>query len=103
MDEELRTAIENIQRLFKERDSPEWWSQNIIDASKGITKKENWTKFYAYMYNPETFDPNLTCETLEDCKEADLSYDGLNLEEVRYENGNETFVHVRVVEEEKQN
>ena len=96
MNDELRTAIGELNRLFKERNSSEWWSQNIIDASKNITTKSNWTKFYSYMYSPENFDPNQTMLTVEDCKEkADLSYPE-GLEEIRYVNGNETTIHVKV-------
>ena len=97
MDDELRTAISRLKTLFTERDSAEWWSQNIIDASRDITKKENWTLFYAYMHNPEAFDPTRKYETIEDSpEEVDLSYPE-GLEAVEYKNGTETTIHVRRV------
>ena len=100
MDGELKTAIDRLKILFKERDSAEWWSQNIIDASQDIKKKENWTKFYSYMHNPENFDPNIDLKTMEDCEEEiDLSYPE-GLEAIRYKNGNETTIHVRVKKQE---
>jgi hypothetical protein len=103
MDEELRTAIDELNRLFKERTDAGWWSQNIIDASRNITSKENWTKFYAYMHNPESFDPNKTYMTIEECTEdADLSYPD-SLEEIRYENGPDTIIHIKVKDDEKIN
>ena len=98
MDDELREAIETANRLFKERDSAEFWSQNIIDATRHLTKKKNWTKFYAYMANPEAFDPSVELRTIEDAMDkVELSYpDELDLEEVRYGNGpGETIIHVR--------
>ena len=98
MDAELRQAIDTANRLFKERDSAEFWSQNIIEASRHITTKANWTKFYAYMANPTAFEADIELKTLEDDHEQpDLSYSGdLDLEEIRYGNGpGETIIHVR--------
>ena len=105
MDDDLRTAIEELDKLFAERSDAGWWSQNIIDASKHIKSKNSWTKFYAYMYSPQNFDPSNTYTTIEDCKEeADLSLHR-DLEEIRYENGPDTIIHVRVrnQEDEKTN
>ena len=96
MDAELQLAIDNAERLFKTRDSPEFWSENIIEASRHIKKKENWTKFYAYMANPTAFDPADTLQTIEDAREeCDLSYPE-NIEVVEYKNGPEdTIIHVK--------
>ena len=105
MEDDLRTAIEELDKLFAERSDAGWWSQNIIDASKHIKSKNSWTKFYAYMYSPQNFDPSNTYTTIEDCKEeADLSLHR-DLEEIRYENGPDTTIHVRVrnQEDEKTN
>ena len=103
MDEELKEAIDKLNSLFRERNSAESWADNIIAASKNLTKKKNWTKFYAYMASPTTFDPDREYKTIEECNEIpDLKYpDGL--EAVEYKNGTETFIHVRrVVEDEKE-
>ena len=96
MDAELSLAINNVDRLFKNRDSPEFWSENIIEASSHIQKKENWTKFYAYMANPSAFNPNDNLQTIEDAmEECDLSYPDF-MEEVRYQNGpEETIIHIK--------
>ena len=75
MDAELQLAIDTVENLFKTRDSPEFWSGNIIEASQHIKKKENWTKFYSYMANPSAFNANDTLKTIEDAmEECDLSY-----------------------------
>ena len=96
MEDDLRTAISELNTLFGERSDAGWWSQNIIDASKHIKSKESWTKFYAYMYSPQNFDPSNTYTTIEDCKEeADLSLHH-DLEEVIYQNGPDTTIHVKV-------
>ena len=100
MEDDLRTAIDTLNKLFAERSDAGWWSQNIIDASKHIRSKDSWTKFYAYMYSPQNFDPNRTYETIEECKEeADLSLHR-DREEVRYENGPDTTIHVKVRDQE---
>ena len=104
MNADLELAIEKLNRLFNDRDSAEWWSQNIIDASQHLKQQEDWTKFYAYMANPTTFDASSNLPTLDTCmEEVDLSYDN-GMEEVRYQNGPDTIIHVRrkpKIEDEK--
>ena len=95
MDAELQLAINTVEHLFKTRDSPEFWSSNIIDASRHIQKKENWTKFYAYIANPTAFNANDSLKTIEDCmEECDLSYPDY-MEEIRYTNGTDTTIHIK--------
>jgi len=95
MDEELKVAIDRLNTLLKERNSPEWWSDNIIDASKDLKKKKNWTKFYSYMSNPEAFDHTVEHKTIEEVDEKpDLEYPD-ELEEIRYMNGPDTIIHVK--------
>ena len=100
MNAELQNAIHTAERLFKERNSAEWWGANIIDAGKCLQTKQNWTKFYAYLSNPSTFNPNIEYKTLEDDEESELDqvtldYDDVGLKEYRFENGNETIIHVK--------
>jgi len=95
MNADLELAIEKLNQLFNDRDSAEWWSQNIIDASQHLKKQEDWTKFYAYMANPAGFDASINLPTLDTCMEdVDLSYDN-GMEAVRYQNGLDTIIHVR--------
>ena len=47
---ELKLAIDSLNQLFNERDSPEWWSQNIIEASKHLKKKEDWTVVILFIF-----------------------------------------------------
>ncbi len=95
MDEELKTAIDRLNTLLKERNSPEWWSDNIIDASKDLKKKKNWTKFYAYMTNPANFDPRVDLKTISDCDEKANLYSPYEREAIEYKNVNDTLIHVR--------
>ena len=99
MDSELQYAIDTANDLFKTRDSPKFWADNIIEASQHIKKKKNWTKFYAYMANPTAFNPSDDLKTLEDSMEVcDLSYPDY-MEEVRYQNGpSDTVIHVKLRE-----
>ena len=100
MNAELQKAIHTAERLFKERNSAEWWGANIIDAGRCLQTKQNWTKFYAYLSNPSTFNPNIEYKTLEDDEESELDqitldYEDLGMKEYRFENGNETIIHVK--------
>ena len=99
MNAELKQAIDTAERLFKERDSAEWWGANIIDAGKCLRTKQNWTKFYAYLSNPAEFNPDIEHKTLydEECgvEQLTMDYDELGLQEHRFENGTETIIHVR--------
>ena len=98
MTEDLKRAIELVNKLFDERDGAEWWSQNIIDASLHLTESSDWTKFYAYMANPAQFDPNAELEPLGDSSmEVDFQYP-THMKEFRYQNGNETIIHVKNME-----
>ena len=100
MNAELQKAIHTAERLFKERNSAEWWGANIIDAGRCLQTKQNWTKFYAYLSNPSTFNPNIEYKTLEDeeseLDQVTLDYEDLGMKEYRFENGNETIIHVRL-------
>ena len=94
MDYELQLAIDKANKLFKERDSAEWWSQNIIDASNHITKQSNWTKFYSFIANPTMFDPNIELPTFDPMQvEVPRLPDGLT--EEFFKNGSDYTVHIK--------
>ena len=96
---ELDLALKKLDALFKTRDSPEWWSQNIIDASRHLTDPTDWTKFYKYMADPDRFDENEPAPPMshEEFLEAEQLLRSLppELEEVRYENGQEVTIHLK--------
>ena len=106
---DLSRAIDLLKKLFNDRHAPEWWSQNIIDASRHLSKPEDWTKFYSYMANPQNFDPDQTVVPMTDdeIKKAEAMLElPAGLEEVIFQKGPEdTTVHVRkipvVVDDEK--
>ena len=65
MTPELEQAIKLTAELFKSRDRSEDWSRNIVEGSRGITTVHDWTLYYAYLSNPDKFDPTATYETLD--------------------------------------
>ena len=96
MQPDLRKAIDTVDKLFKERSQPEWWADNIIEAGKHVKSANSWTKFYAYLSNPGKFDPDVEMETIGDSLDnMELEPLPAQLEEIRVQNGVETFIHVR--------
>ena len=94
MTEDLKLAIQLVDKLFNERDGAEWWAANIEDASKHLTDPSDWTRFYSYMANPEQFDPNAQLQTIEDSMDIDYQYPS-HMKEVVYKNGSDTIIHVK--------
>ena len=93
-------AIARVKKLFKERNDPGWWSDNIIDASRDIPAdaKQDWALFYRYITGPQTFDPNAQFPTLDDLTDplpGIPRYEDC-MEVIEYKNGpGETFIHVK--------
>ena len=94
MNDELKFAIDTVNKLFDQRDGAEWWADNIIEASKHLTRMTDWTKFYAYLANPDQFDPN---EELTPIGDDPMEIDAYpsHMKEIRYQNGTETIIHVK--------
>ena len=62
-------AIDRVKKLFKDRSDPGFWADNIIEASRDLTSKHDWSRFYSYITNPTTYNPNETIVTLDDLVE----------------------------------
>ena len=95
-------SIKTLQTLQKLRNSPEWWSANIIDSSKNLTTKRDWSLFYLYLTNPAKFDPNSEIVTLDDLIVIPKipEYEPGRIE-TRTQNGTETLIHVQNEDDEK--
>ena len=74
MTEDLQRAIELVTKLFDERDGADWWSANIIEASRHLKEQNDWSPFYSYLANPECFDPNAKLEVIDDKMKIDFQY-----------------------------
>ena len=98
--EKWEIAIEKLNRLFKERPEPGFWSSNIIEAHEGLSEKRDCALFYRYLTSKRgSFDPNEEICTLDDIvnlKPIEPYPDGL--ETVIYQNGPEhQIIHVKNV------
>lgn len=92
-------AIAKHQEMLTEHNSPEDWADNIIEASKLLETKNDWTIFYAYLGDKEHFDKNKKYVTMEDVECDPIPPCDPRLEEVFYQNGPaETIIHVRRIE-----
>ena len=94
MTEDLKLAIELVTKLFDERDGADWWSTNIIEASRHLKEQNDWSLFYSYLANPECFDPNAKLEVIDDKMKIDFQYPPF-MKEIVYKNGTDTLIHVK--------
>ena len=94
--EALDRAIAKHQELIIERDSPEFWADNIIDASKFLESDNDWTIFYAYLGDKDNYDKTKTYVTMNDVECDPIPPCHPLLEEIMYKNGPaETIIHVK--------
>ena len=99
MSPELEKAIARTQMLFKERDTSEDWSQNIIEGSAGLSTPRDWLLFYSFLNNPGEFDPDAV---LVPAEEAVIPPPDPQYKVVEYQNGTDTtIVYERRKEEEE--
>ena len=92
----IDAAIEKLNKLLTERNSPEWWSANVIDASKLLNTPRDWTLFYSYLADKEHFDKNQQFVTLQDIDIPELPPLHPDMIEERYQNGpHETIIIVK--------
>ena len=96
MTPELVRAIAKTKALFKERNRAEDWSQNIVEGSEGLSSRDDWTRYYNFLADPEGFDPEAPvgqtinpAETIEPLPSTLKSFET--------QNGTETIIHVRNV------
>ena len=97
MSVELAEAMEITAKLFDSRSRPEDWGMNIVEGSKNLKTDRDWTLYYSYLFNPETFDPEAEIETIDPAFEVEALPDGLVMEQRK--NGTEIIVNVRRVEQ----
>ena len=96
-------AIDQYERLLKQRPSPAFWEANIIDAHKACENERDHKLFYLYLLTPrDQFNPKQvdTIRTLGDAmKEKDFDPNIQDLPDELtadvYKNGNETIIHTR--------
>ena len=99
MSPELEKAIARTQRLFKERDTSEDWSQNIIEGAAGLSTQRDWLLFYSFLSNPGEFNPEADLVAAE---EVDIPAPDPRYKIVEYQNGSDTtIVYERRKEEEE--
>ena len=97
MSVELLKAMAKTAELFGSRSRPEDWGRNIVEGSKGLKTERDWTLYYSYLFNPETFDPEAVIETIDPTFKVEPLPEGLVMEQRK--NGTEIIVNVRRVEE----
>ena len=90
----LQAAIRETRDLFKRRGTAGDWARNLIEGSRRLKTKKEWTKYYAYLANPEGFDPNREYAVV---KPEDMTIEPYPEEQVvtEFKNGTETIVHVK--------
>lgn len=59
-------AVSKYDELCETRTDPSQWSENIIDASVGITENIAWTNFYSYMADDQHAYSERKTRTLDD-------------------------------------
>ena len=101
MSPELVQAISRTQKLFEERKRPSDWGINIIEGSTGLESKEDWSKYYMYLTNPDGFNPEITPETI--TGEEIIEAPPPEFDVIKHQNGCETIIHYKLksVDEEK--
>ena len=97
-------AISEHQRLIKQRNNLDFWTENIIDAHTKCKSKQDETLFYMYLTTPrDQFNPNVDVSKVktlgdhmdeEDWKE-DIQPLPKNLTQDFYKNGNEITIRTR--------
>ena len=91
-----REAIKNHKILIKERPGYQDWSQNIIDATTGLSDFKDWTIFYSYLTQaPRFFDPDKEIVTLRDLdKIPEIPEYPAELTTETFHNGTEKIIYV---------
>ena len=97
MSVELEKAMARTAELFESRSRPEDWGRNIVEGSKGLKTDRDWTLYYSYLFNPETFDPEAVIETIDPTLEIEALPKELIMESRK--NGTEIIVNIRRVED----
>ena len=73
MTPELKNAIERTRKLFLTRDHAQDWGRNIIEGSVGLHSREDWTRYYSFLNNPNQFDPEAKLTPMDVDEEVDLT------------------------------
>ena len=90
-------ACSKYNKLCKERRDPSQWSDNIIDATTGITENVTWTNFYSFLSNEEHAYSESKTRTLGDVlNEGPITpiESEIKLKTTRVQNGNVTYIRV---------
>ena len=97
-------AISEHQRLIKQRNNLDFWTENIIDAHHKCKSKADETLFYMYLTTPrDEFNPNIDVskvKTLGDRMDEEDWKDDIqplpaNLTQDFYKNGHEITIRTR--------
>ena len=97
MSVELANAMQKTAELFETRSRPEDWGRNIVEGSKGLKTDRDWTLYYSYLFNPETFDKDAVIDTIDPSYEVEPLPKELVMDS--HQNGTEIIVNVRRVED----
>ena len=97
MSVELLEAMKKTAGLFEARNRPEDWGRNIVEGSRGLKTQRDWTLYYSYLFNPETFNPDAVIETINPTHEIEPLPEGLVMEQRK--NGSEIIVNIRRVKD----
>ena len=89
-------ARDRTLELFRTRPGYQDWSLNLEEGSAGLTSDEDWTRFYQFLANPTGL-VNKSPMELPDEKEQTHTLPPC-MEEVRYQNGPDTIIHVKHVD-----
>ena len=95
MSVELLKAMQKTAELFEARSRPEDWGRNIVEGSKDLKTQGDWTLYYSYLFNPDTFNPEAVIDTINPAHEIEPLPEGLVMEQRK--NGTEIIVNIRRV------
>ena len=91
----LRQAFEQTEDNFRTHTASEDWADNIIKGSRGIKTVLQWRHYYTWLANPRGYEESSVGEPERDLSKHLIEPYPSFMEEVRYQNGNETIIHVK--------
>ena len=92
----IEKAISLLKANFKKNNNSNSWADNIVNASKHLSGREEWAHFYHFLANPRSYDMDkiLLGKTELPQEYVDLKNDP-RLREITYRNGNEVTIHLK--------
>ena len=91
----MTNIFEKTLKLFRERNTAEDWSQNLMEASAGLETDEEWNEYMRFLAYPAGRGRKVTGDSV--LKHGATGNVKLNvaLKETVYPNGTECIIHVQ--------